>query len=306
MRQRKRRDAPLEPAVDAHAVLVLGDERRRDADPLRGLAHDDDPTKPGLRGSERAAKAGAGKIWSNERMDACNKDAGPRHQLRKRASTRPACRSRSAERLPARRRRAPKGAAAGRDVGRRGLPSHRHCCGFFRQIVEFGHASIRASRIPALGIGVARGVKGHRVAQTGQGPVVQVRRRQLDVAQGRNLEGAADALDVKPLGREIRQPLAPAQTQIEVIGLCVGGDRHVSRRAERVVSEIGEQPVLGIARARLADMTGEAIALPWILEQREALGFQRRKPPLSAQNRVEGRGEGMEDFLFPHRPRWPA
>ena len=41
-------------------------------------------------------------------------------------------------------------------------------------------------------------------------------------------------------------------------------------------------------------MTGEAVALPRILEQREAFGFQRRKPRLSAQNRVEGRGEGMK------------
>ena len=125
---------------------------------------------------------------------------------------------------------------------------------------------------------------------------MQIRRRQLDVAQGRNLEGAADALDVETLGREIRQPLAPAQTQIEVIGLGVGGDRRVSRRAERVVSEIGEQPVLGIARLGLADMTGEAIALLWILEQREALGLQRRKPRFPTQNRVESRGEGMEDL----------
>ena len=163
---------------------------------------------------------------------------------------------------------------------------------FFRQIVEFRYASIRAPRIPALGIGVARGVKGHRVAQTGQDAVVQIRRRQLDVAQSRNLEGAADALDIETLGREIRQPLAPAQAQVEVIGLDVGGDRRVARRGERVVSEIGEQPVLGIARARLADMTGEAIALLWILEQREALGLQRRKPrfPSKTASKVEAKG----------------
>ncbi len=45
--------------------------------------------------------------------------------------TRPACRSRSAERPPARRYRSPKGAVAGRDAGRRGPPSRSRCRGIF-------------------------------------------------------------------------------------------------------------------------------------------------------------------------------
>ncbi len=75
MRQRQRGKAPLEPAIEPHARLVLGHERGGNADLLCRLGHERAPART-------EEPAGGEKPLKNERMGACNKDAGRRHPPR--------------------------------------------------------------------------------------------------------------------------------------------------------------------------------------------------------------------------------
>ncbi len=99
-------------------------------------------------------------------------------------------------------------------------------------------------------------------------------------------------LDLLRQDRPETRPLAQAQIEDGRIG--VGRDRRVPRRAERVIGEVGEDPVGRVLRIRLADMTGDAIALLRVGEELEPARLDRREPGLPAQVIVEPGGEGGE------------
>jgi len=127
-----------------------------------------------------------------------------------------------------------------------------------------------AARIPARRVGVARRVEGDRVAQSGEVAVVHQRDALAHVAQRRHLERAAQRLVAAR-----RRALRPAQPEVEERRVGVGRDARVARHAQVVVGEVGEQRVGGVARRRVRDVAGGAVALLRVEEEVEPLALQR-------------------------------
>jgi len=123
---------------------------------------------------------------------------------------------------------------------------------------------------------------------------MEVGRAHRDVAQRRDLEGAAQRSE-RNLLRQNRleaRPLAQAEIEGERVG--VDRNRRVARRAERVIGEVGEQPVGRVLRVGFAGVAGEAVAALGVDEQRQPARLDRREPRLAAQIVVEFGGEGRE------------
>src|SRR5258707_5903057 len=136
----------------------------------------------------------------------------------------------------------------------------------FRQIVEFQCDAIRPPRVPLLRLGVALGVKAHHIVQAVQDAVVKEHAASRRIAQ----RGGAEEAAVFPSVRQV-DAQRPAQAQVVIFPLRIGGDIHVARRTDGGVTKIRELRKGALAHA--AGMTARAITLRRIIERGQAPQF---------------------------------
>ena len=141
--------------------------------------------------------------------------------------------------------------------------------------------------VPALRVGRARGVEGHRVAQRGEHAVVHEALAHRHVAQAGRAEVAAPRLGVGPA----TVPGGAAQADVVGVGARVGRQRAVARHAQRLVAEVGEQGARRVVRGRAHAVAGRAVAAVGVAEDRQAALLARAQGGPAAQRVVEARVE---------------